>query len=725
MNEDGTRRGLFLELVDAYIQRLGYTNFAFVSSAELAENDIPTLFPWARQVGLESDLESCAPSEPAVVMPPFGSLRSAETEVHLDLLSAWAAKRDQIIVVTPKSDLRLRTIRRSFLSRLSNKWIPEVIVTGVLDSTRIRTSAEFCMVDLTPRQANSFSPAVCRYFVTPAPNKKTGRPTVSDEASIEADFRKLLDQRGGTTEWGFIARDTFETDWNVSTHDPHLRARREDLTSLGASVKVNELFALHRALPRSISGQRPGTHVSSGPVLTGRDVVHGTLDPDPERVFDEERPVVFLESGDLLVPEIGPNDGTWPVIEVDDEHVGVAAGLGIIVLRPREPIPRVELDFYIAYLRSNRAASVRDTDYTFAGRSRFSPNLLIPVPDDRILEGFATLASARESFQKWIDEADILMKSIFDDAVPLAELRARLLDRSRALRQASEAGRAADGLDYQIREFYPYPIGYTWRQVRTHVQEQAWADCHRSVRDAFETFVATAGSIALAACDHLGVSLGSSKAYYRKLSQYGGVSIGDWVNILKETATLKIVVEPDSALGIIRRVLPQTGEVADAQVRLSDMRNDDAHGRLDPAQVKAVAKDGVEDLATMLGKCGVLAELRLVFVNENRWDSREKSGVADVHLLRGDHPIYSTETIEHKESGLEKGSLYVIDPLGSWVLLRPWLVHRQCDECGKRSIYRPDHKGKDGLHIKALDHTHHMPDSDVQRTLAKVAVLDG
>lgn len=724
MNEDGTRRGLFLELVDAYIERLGYTHLACVASAELAENKIPTLFPMARQVEFESDLESCSPSEPAIILPPFGKPRSPEMEVRLDSLLAWASKRDQLIVVTPKSDLRLHTMRRTLLSRLSSEWIPEVIVTGVLDSTGIRSSAEFCMVAMAPRQADAASPAVCRYFVTPAPGRKTGRPTVPEKASIVADFNRLLDQRGGTTEWGFVARDTFETDWNVATYDPHLRARREDLTSLGASVRVNELFALHRALPRSISSRRPGAPVSSGPVLTGRDIVQGTLDPDPERVFDEERPVVLLESGDLLVPEIGQSDGTWHVVEVDDEHVGVAAGPGIVVLRPREFIPRVELDFFIAYLRSNRAASVRDTDYTIAGRSRFSPNLLIPVPDDRILEGFATLTTARESFQKWIDEADLLTKSIFDDAVPLATVRARLLDRGRALRQASEAGRAADGLDYQVREFYPYPIGYTWRQVRTHVQEQAWFDCHRSVRDAFETLVATAGSIALAACDDLGVSLGSSKAYYRKLGQHGGVSIGDWVNILKETATLKIDAEPDSALGIVRSVLPQTGEVAEAQVRLSEMRNDDAHGRLDPAQVQAVAKAGVEDLATMLASCGVLSELRLVFVNQSRWDSREKSGVADVHLLRGDHPIYSTETIDHRESDLEIGSLYVIDPLGTWVLLRPWLVHRQCEECGKRSIYRPDHQGKDGLHIKALDHTHHMPDPDVQRTLAAVAATD-
>lgn len=720
MNENGTSRELFLELVDAYVQTLGHTNFACVASAELAENEVPTLFPKARQVELESELESCLPSEPAIVVPPFGSRRSPELEVRLDQLVAWASEREQLLVIAPKSELRLGSMRHTFLSRLSSEWIPEVIITGVLDRPGIRSSAEFCMVAMAPRQASLAPVAVCRFFRTPVPGRN-GHPPVPERTAIEADFHKLLHQRGGTTNWGFVARDSFEADWQVSNYDPRLQARREDLTSLGASVQVNKLFAVHRAQFGIRNGRRPGSQVSRGPVLTGRDVVQGILDPDPERVFTEERQVVFLESGDLLVSEIGQVDGTWHVVEVDDEHIGVAAGPGIIVLRPRESIPRVELDFYIAYLRSNRAASVRDADHTIAGRSLFSAKLLIPLPDDRILESLAALNSARESFQKWTDEVDVLTKSIFDDALPLAEVRARLLDRGRSLRQASEAGRAADGLDYQVREFYPYPIGYTWRQVRTHVQEQAWSDCHRSVIDAYETLVATAGSIALATCDLLGVTLGSSKAYYRKLGSHGGVSIGDWVNILKETTTLKLEVEPDSALGIVRRVLPQAGEVAEAQVRLSEMRNDDAHGRLDPAQVEAVAKAGVEDLATMLAGCGVLSELRLVFVNQNRWDSREKSGVADVHLLRGDHPIYSTETIEHSVLGLELGSLYVIDPLGNWVLLRPWLVHRQCKECGKRSVYRPDHQGKDGLRIKALDHTHHMPDPEVQRILATVA----
>lgn len=275
----------------------------------------------------------------------------------------------------------------------------------------------------------------------------------SEEATIVADFHRLLDQRGGTTEWGFVARDKFDTDWRATTYDPRLRARREDLASPGESVQVNELFALHRAFTGIRMPRRPGTQFSRGPMLTGRDVVQGTLDPDPERVFDEERPVVFLKSGDLLVPEVGPSNGTWHVAEVDDKHAGVAAWRGIIVLRPRETIPRIVLDFYIAFLPSNRAASVRDADNTIAGQSRFSSDLLIPEPDARILERFATLNLARESFQKWIGEADDLMKSIFDNVVPLAEVRNRLLDRGRALRQASEAGRAADGLDYQVRKF--------------------------------------------------------------------------------------------------------------------------------------------------------------------------------------------------------------------------------------------------------------------------------
>ncbi|WBL20241.1 hypothetical protein [Citricoccus sp. NR2] len=715
---------MFLKLVDAYVDKAGHTDFAYVAPAEFVEKKIPTLFPMARQVVFESELDSCEPSEPVVVMPPFVSHRSPETEARLDRMLAWASERDQLIVVAPQSELRLRSIRPGLLSRLSNTWNPEVVITGVLDSAGMSRSAEFCMVSLSRKPSNSASMTVCRFFATPAAPRKSEAPTTPTEESIIADFRRLLDLRGGTTEWGFVARDKFNEDWRVPTYDPHLRSRRDDLASLGASVPTSQLFSLQRSFPGSRPAGRPGGQVSRGPVLTGRDVAQGSLDPDPERIFNEDRPVVFLKSGDLLVSEIAQIDGTWHVLEVDDEHAGVAVGHGVVVLRPREPMSRIERDFYIAYLRSNRAASVSDADNTFAGRLRFSSKLLIPVPDDRILESFAALSSARGSFQGWIGEVDVLMKSVFDDDVPLAEVRERLIDGGRALRQASEAGNAASGLDYQVREFYPYPIGYTWRQVRTYLQEQAWSDCHRSVRDAFETLVATAGSIALAACDKLGVSLGSSKAYYKKLGQHGGVSIGDWVNILKETATLKIDVEPDSALGVVRRVLPQVGEVAEAQVRLSAMRNDDAHGRLDPAQVQDVAKDGVEDLAAMLAGCGDLAELRLVLVKQNRWDSREKSGSADVHLLRGDHPIYSTETIEHSESDLETGSLYVVDPLGTWVLLRPWLVHRQCEECGKRSIYRPDHKGKDSVHIKALDHTHHMPDPDVQRTLATIAAAE-
>lgn len=724
MNEEGVRRGLFLNLVDAYLEKQGYVDFAFVTMADCGERGAPNLFPAARQVELESELETCAPNEPAITFPPYAIRTSPELISHLDRLIAWASDRDQLIVVAPKSELRLRSSRHSLLAQLSDDWAPEVIVTGVLDPPGARVPLEACMVALVRRQVGAQSSAGCRFFVAPEVVPEIESLTDLERAAVVADFQRLLGLRGGTTEWGFVARGTFDADWRVAAHDPRLRERREDLASLGASVQINELFEVRRAVSSSRHSRLPGVQSSRGPMLTGRDVALGTLDPDPDRLFEKSRHVVPLRSGDLLVPDIGKKVGPWRVVKVDDAHAGVNAGPGVVVLRPRDPMSRIELDFYLAYLRSSRAASVRDSDTTVGGLSRFSSSILVPVPDDLFLESFEALVSARDSFQEWSGEVDCLMNAIFDDAVPLSDARARMFDRGRTLRQASEAGCAAGGLDYQVREFYPYPIGYTWRQVRTHVQERAWWDCHRSVRDAFETLVATAGSIALASCDHLDVRLGSSKAYYQKLGKSGGVSIGDWVNILKETASLKIDIEPDSALGIVRRVLPQVGEIAEAQVRLSEMRNDDAHGRLDPAQVQDVAEAGVEDLATMLANCAVLAELRLVYVSQNRWDSREKFGVADVHLLRGDHPIYSTQTIDHWVPDLEIGSLYVIDPLGNWVLLRPWLVHRQCEECGKRSVYRPDHRGKDGLHIKALDHTHHMHDPDVQRTLETVAMAD-
>lgn len=721
MNAEGARRGRFLNLIDAYLEKQGYATFAFVSRAEPGREGGSNLFPTARQVDLGSELEGCPPGEPAIVFPPFSRWGSPGLEYHLDKLLRWASRRDQLIVIAPKSELRLGSVRHSFLARLSGEWIPEAIITGMLDMPGTRSSIELCMVALAPRREDAPSLGACRFFVTPSVDHGSGQSMELGEFAVMADFKRLLDLRGGATEWGFVARDAFDTDWRVSAHDPRLRARREDLASLGASVPVNELFELHRSfLPRG-ELRRPGMQVSRGPMLTGRDVALGTLDPDPRRAANKERAAVVLQGGDLLVSEIGRVDGAMSALVVDEEHVGVLAGPGIVVLRPREPLSRLEQDFFVAYLRSNRAASVRDADNTVAGRSRLSSNLLVPVPDDDILETFESLASARESFQKWSSEVDGLMKAVFDDAIPMSDVRARLFNRGRTLRQASEAARAASGLDYQIREFYPYPVGYTWRQVRTHVREEVWSDCHRSVRDAFEALVATAGSIALAACDQLGVPLSSSKAYYQKLGKNGGVSIGDWVNILKEAASLKVDVEPDSALGIVRRVLPQVGEVADAQVRLSEMRNDDAHGRLDPTQVREVAEAGVADLFTMLDNCRVLADLRLVFVSQNRWDSREKCGVADLHLLRGDHPIYSTETVDHRVSDMEKGSLYVIDPLGNWVLMRPWLVHRQCEECGRRSIYRPDHRGKEGLHIKALDHAHHMHDPEVERALAAIA----
>ena len=64
----------------------------------------------------------------------------------------------------------------------------------------------------------------------------------------------------------------------------------------------------------------------------------------------------------------------------------------------------------------------------------------------------------------------------------------------------------------------------------------------------------------------------------------------------------------------------------------------------------------------------------MLHITDNEWDSLTSRGVAEMRILKGDHPVAPYQRHAHDLAGLEKGSLYVQDTLGGLHLLRPFLV---------------------------------------------------
>lgn len=94
--------------------------------------------------------------------------------------------------------------------------------------------------------------------------------------------------------------------------------------------------------------------------------------------------------------------------------------------------------------------------------------------------------------------------------------------------------------------------------------------------------------------------------------------------------------------------------------------------------------------------------------------------------MMGDHPIVSKRQCQYPNSGLEQGSLYIIDDDERWHLLRPFLVGKRCTVCKTWSTFHADmtSDGKDSkLQIKSLEHGHTEPGEWLAAPLEHVGLL--
>ena len=392
-------------------------------------------------------------ADSVLVMPDWNF--RVQDESQSDQIQVIAHTTDAIWVVTPARSLRLGPWS-GLLRHLKRTHTPRLIVETEWAPNGGHADIDIALVLLTRELPHG----VVRFFRAP-------QGVAHDD--VLRDLERLLAAQGGSTAWGWVHRGDLSADsWRSIDHDPDLDRKQRELASLGESQQVKDLFQVIMARPgRDVPAL--GIVQTDQPVLSGRDVVAGDL--SAPRLPEGITHAVTLSAGDLLLPRSErPGVPTMPVV-VREHDLPLHAGHSVVVLRPREPLLASEVEFYSAYFGSSRSRALlrgghlnrRVVDLTSIGR------LTVPVPDRALLEAIGALAHSRRLFREWGQDTDEVLTGMFDRDQPLAEARVELVDKGRIMRQRRAAGEMVTTLEYRIREFYPYPVAYRWRQLQTHV----------------------------------------------------------------------------------------------------------------------------------------------------------------------------------------------------------------------------------------------------------------
>jgi hypothetical protein len=670
---------------------------------------------------------------PLLVFPPWGYLpdqRQGEASRRTPAADAFLAEFRPagpgalLGVVLPAGTLTLEREReRSTREAMARVWQPAVVFYDTSAFLGMHMSLQIAVLLLVPRRRGPVSTLMFRVPGEGAP------------LSVERDFRRLLRNGTGRGQYGYVIQSSLAPGENLQfeRHDPAVLARRADLAGYGGTASLDQLFKLisHGVQPvgdRALSCD-PGDD-GAVRVLTGRDVGRdgGILPPGDNTQWARLPADRQLIAGDLILPRIfRPSDrGGLMVAEVTAADLPAVAGHSIIQLRPRDGLTAEQRLFVKLYLQSSLALALT---YGTELKGHIQLNLaslrelVLPLPDRALATALDHVLAAKERLERWRDDADALLRSVFLDEDSSAA-RARVIDAGRKLRLRVEAASLVDDFGQFVRIRFPYPNALRWRRVQAAVAADDPGHAYQEVLDAAEILLCYQAQLTLAFCREANLNLGAVKGIRERMKAGRGPTLGDWTAILSEVGENRSFRTLPKAhpLQDLRHLANST-EVAAAWNRLKIRRDNEAHQRrVDPVDMWAAVSAVLPDYTTLVEHAQFLADWPLAYVDSSRWDTFRNTAAVSYRPMMGDHPIVPPRRMTYADSTLEQGSLYVIDSDDQWHLLRPFLIGGDCPKCKTWSTFHADlDHGK--LVIKSLEHGHTHDGQSLAEALRHVGLL--
>jgi hypothetical protein len=467
------------------------------------------------------------------------------------------------------------------------------------------------------------------------------------------------------------------------------------LLESGERFNLGDFFEITRGIQLNRISNDRSEDTDLVPVITPRSLLSHTLETDefkylPLQAISENH---WVRSGDLLC-RANNGEHVFFHLYAQPEQMAYSDKILRLRLRPRQewPIEQVlSMAYASAYLESppiqqyikykNQNTNLGEFIILTPSQMRDIPLILLPLPESF----FETLDERYLQLRKRLSQIESFKHDIFSQPSPekLAEASESLEEFSRFIAGSTEQ---ADQLSFQVSNFYPFPIAFTYRQLFSLIQHR---ELYLEQIRAFENVMALLGSFLLAALnqeqslDHLPLSL--SEIWQ------GGISPGGWKEvILAALPLLKNTSMPLSNIEKMERLnLSYTKRgVGKALQFLLTRRNDMFHHRwpqTEPEYMQATQEFQIQ-LDKFYASLHFLQDypLRQVRVIEpQRGESHFK-----ITCLRytGDHPALSQEQIETQVAYPIDEMIWEYEP-ALFFSLYPFLTVHYCESCKHREIY--------------------------------------
>ena len=417
-----------------------------------------------------------------------------------------------------------------------------------------------------------------------------------------------------------------------------------------------------------------------------------------------------MEPGDLVLARTRPHD----ISEISEDRSGARCGHHVVRIRVDEAAEGLKT-FLLDFLSSDAGSRLLESRSLGANGSLPASDireLPVPVPGPDVASVVNKVHDLESELTSQIEKVAKLRDELFS-------LKGEESDNSRSIRQLSATAEVlsssllrSDDLDYRVRNFYPFPLAYTYRNLKA-ISEPAQQ--HEEILRIVENVVSFLACVGLSVgrCEGLIPRPNHSDLAQEALKDAwrGGIALGTWKTLAHAVATeLQGEAETDLA-GDYASIWFSGGGQSDLDACIDELietRNDARHGRGPTTQ--AEYEEEVEGLHRRLQTVYEEIEffvgypLHLVRNLNSPWDGTGFEVESLTYV--GDHPGMDPK-VSHIEHPVAQNLLYIESGSHEWVPLHPVISVHHCPKCKRRETYVLDKwVGEESFGLKSFERGH-------------------
>lgn len=447
------------------------------------------------------------------------------------------------------------------------------------------------------------------------------------------------------------------------------------------------------------------------PIIQGRDLRVEKLDideMDKKDLSEYSKPINRSRAYDILLQRIGDKPAAYCVLPAEED---LAIADTVFIIRSSEPDPDL-MEFIAQFINSiegrRRINEANHYAVVQTQSIRSIKEIEVPVPESNVISLVKEMNEIEKALRDEYLKAAQLRKSIFGgfDEADLETNFNKVRFTSHALESALSQ---KDDVNYKIRNMYPFPIAFAYRNIYVEREYAAIYDRQMKYGEHLLSFLASIG-ISLVVGNKNEITESTDDLFSLiKNTLPTGFSPGHWWELLQRSCSLLRTIDGSSLASEFSSILykgrgkKESDFAALAKKELIEKLNDFKHGRgpINSHEFKVEVDKQSNILRALLDDLEFLTQCDMILIDDinTNWVTGDPEFKAS--LLKGDHPAFESISFT-SDKALSKDKLY-IRYANKFICLYPLLSFQYNPNTKKQEIFSLDKMAKNRVKVKSFD----------------------